>query len=83
MRDPKFKDRGLDPEDPLVVDILNARALLAAKRGSLVEADTHHREALATARRIEPRGGWATVRSLRYLADLFERLGQAAAAGVV
>ncbi len=69
---------GLDPSEPLVVDTLNLLGLIHKDRKEWVEADTRHREALLLARRIEPKGGWRTVRSLRYLASVFKQLGQTA-----
>ncbi|MDB6153960.1 MAG: serine/threonine protein kinase [Chthoniobacteraceae bacterium] len=71
---------GLDQADPLVVDALNLLGLLCGDRKEWADADTRHREALALARRIEPEGGWRTVRSLRYVASVFERLGHPASA---
>ncbi|MES2569634.1 MAG: tetratricopeptide repeat protein, partial [Verrucomicrobiota bacterium] len=80
LTNPALGDRGLNPSDPLVVDILHLLALVYSDRKAWVEADTRYREALALAQRIEPEGGRRTVRSLRSLAALFTRLGQGPAA---
>jgi tetratricopeptide (TPR) repeat protein len=80
LRDPRFKENGMSPDDPLQVDILHALALLAIDGHALVEADARSREALTLARRLEPDGGWMTVRSLRLLADVFQQMGDLNAA---
>ena len=73
---PNLGANGVDPADPLLVDILHALALVAARSEMPGEALSRHEEALALARRIEPRGGWATVHALRLTGAAQARLGK-------